>query len=204
MTNLRWLRRVVLVEKDNRVAALWRRLLSMEPSELLELRVPEAGERTTDFLLMCLSASQGVARSRSLIVNPRMRELAPAALRRMAEILPEAQAKIEVIEGDYTLAPDIEATFFVDPPYSDQRARRGYADGCDAQATDYGALAAWCKRRQGQVIVCEHMGAQWLPFERLSSRLAGDRRFHAEAVWYGGIQDRRARLAAQRIAARLA
>jgi hypothetical protein len=85
-----------------------------------------------------------------------------------------------VIEGDYSVAPDIEATWFVDPPY--ERAGRYYVHG--SRGIDYARLAAWCRARRGQAIVCEAAGATWLPFRALGS-------FHSspaskrseEAVW---------------------
>lgn len=68
----------------------------------------------------------------------------------------------QLTEGDYTAAPDIEATWFIDPPYNCP-AGRFYQVG----ALDYAALATWCQSRQGQVIVCEQAGATWLPFQPL-------------------------------------
>jgi hypothetical protein len=57
----------------------------------------------------------------------------------------------QIIEGDYTQAPDIEATWFIDPPY---QLRGGhYVHGPDE--IDYTQLARWCLSRRGQPIVCE-------------------------------------------------
>lgn len=65
-----------------------------------------------------------------------------------------------MICGDYTDAPDVAATWFIDPPY--QIAGREYRH--DSRAIDYTALGAWCHARRGQVIACENVGADWLPF----------------------------------------
>jgi len=65
-----------------------------------------------------------------------------------------------VIEGDYSQAPDLEATWFIDPPYAE--AGRLYRHS--SKNIDYVALGNWCKTRKGQVIVCENEGATWLPF----------------------------------------
>lgn len=65
-----------------------------------------------------------------------------------------------IIHGDYTRAPDTEATWFVDPPYEEEN---WYHTG----TIMYGQLADWCRRRRGQTIVCEQSGAAWLPFEPL-------------------------------------
>lgn len=64
-----------------------------------------------------------------------------------------------VIEGDYTLAPDIEAHWVIDPPY--QEAGHTYP----VHDIDYNALSEWCKSRKGTVFVHEAEGADWLPFQ---------------------------------------
>jgi hypothetical protein len=89
-----------------------------------------------------------------------------------------------VIKGDFTSAPDIEATWLVDSPY--QRAGYGYVHG--SRGLDYPALAAWCRARRGQTIVCEAAGADWLPFSPFGSVVgmcggAGGARSR-EAIWW--------------------
>ena len=73
-----------------------------------------------------------------------------------------------VIEGDYTKAPDIEAAWFVDPPYNNKAG--SYYVHSDL---DYAALGAWCRTRRGQVTVCENEGADWLPFRTFATLKAG-------------------------------
>lgn len=86
----------------------------------------------------------------------------------------------KVIEGDFTVAPDVEATWFIDPPY--QHAGRHYVHG--SRGIDYTALSRWCRSRRGQPIVCEQAGAQWLPFRSLAVFKAGpNSQRSAEAVW---------------------
>ena len=73
-----------------------------------------------------------------------------------------------IIEGEYTDAPNIEATWFVDPPYANTAGRQYvHAD------VDYETLGAWCEDREGQVIVCENDGATWLPFRQFATLKAG-------------------------------
>jgi site-specific DNA-adenine methylase len=69
----------------------------------------------------------------------------------------------KIIEGNWENAPDVEAHYFVDPPYANQ-AGRSYRFNNINRA----ALAKWCKRRRGFVHVCENDGANWLPFEPFS------------------------------------
>ena len=76
----------------------------------------------------------------------------------------------ESIEGDYTDAPYVEATWFVDPPYNNAVGRH-YKHGPDG--IDYAALGEWCQNRPGQVLVCENEGAKWLPFRPFVTLKAG-------------------------------
>lgn len=191
-TRARPVERVILVEKDPRVCEIWERLLAMEPRDLAEYPIPAAGDRTDDFLLMTAACSNRIARTSSMIVTKRM----PIVIRRMfqqiARVLPHAKDRVEIIHGDYTEAPEIEATWFVDPPYwvngraqagTDRPQGMGYAPNCDSSSLDYEALATWCRERRGQKIVCEQNGAEWLPFEHL--RWARDSLGNnaAEVVW---------------------
>jgi len=54
---------------------------------------------------------------------------------------------------------DKPATYFIDPPY--RKLAREYKKS----KVDYEALARWCLSLRGQVIVCEILGAGWLPFK---------------------------------------
>lgn len=67
----------------------------------------------------------------------------------------------EIYNKDYKELDNIEATWFIDPPYKN---RGNYKEGADI---DYNQLADWCKSRRGQVIVCENSDADWLPFKDL-------------------------------------
>lgn len=88
----------------------------------------------------------------------------------------------QVFHASYVDAPDVRATWFVDPPYSGTPGRR-YTHS----EVDYTALGAWCRARSGQVIVCENVGADWLPFVpfMVAKASAGKGRAGAskEAIW---------------------
>ncbi len=86
-----------------------------------------------------------------------------------------------VLEGEYTLAPDIRATYFVDPPYNNNAGKR-YV--WNSTHLDYPALARWCRSRRGQVIVCEQAGASWLPFDDFALFREGPRGTRSrEVIW---------------------
>lgn len=56
-----------------------------------------------------------------------------------------------------------EATWFIDPPYTDRG--RYYR----INHVDYKTLSAYAHSRTGLVIVCENAGATWMPFSPLAT-----------------------------------
>jgi hypothetical protein len=52
-----------------------------------------------------------------------------------------------ILEGNYAKSAEIEATWFIDPPYHGQGSGRAYAHG--SNAIDYPALARWVQERKG-------------------------------------------------------
>ncbi len=73
----------------------------------------------------------------------------------------------------YENLPLVEATWFIDPPY-DNTGKDGLRGGYKHGKVDYSRLAEWCRSLPGQVIVCEQLGADWLPF-RSSHEVSGIR-----------------------------
>jgi hypothetical protein len=50
----------------------------------------------------------------------------------------------KIICGDYSEAPDIDATWFIDPPY---KGESGMGYGYGSNLINYDKLAVWSKRR---------------------------------------------------------
>lgn len=88
----------------------------------------------------------------------------------------------QINNASYDTAPDIQATYFVDPPYQND-AGKIYK----MKFTVFANLAEWCKTRQGQVIVCEQEGADWLPFTQFhtikSTPGSRGKSRSAEVIW---------------------
>jgi len=88
-----------------------------------------------------------------------------------------------ITQCDYRDLPNLEATWFMDPPYNNAAGQRYRHHGID-----YAELAEWCRSRRGQVIVCEQVGATWLPFEDLAPRQGVRSRYQKsetrEVVWH--------------------
>ena len=176
-------RRVILVEKYPIVAEMWRYLIGVSPAEIR--RIP-TGVRHLDELPAWVPSparnlvgwwfnnatvsphvSLSVGRQRLALMGRKFEGWTEATRERIATQVGQIR-HWQVIEGDYTLAPDVEATWYVDPPYNN-RAGQYYVE----HDLDYAALASWCLARRGQVMVCENEGATWLPFEPFATFKAG-------------------------------
>lgn len=181
----------LLVEKDERVVAVWKMLLGMSAEEMLNYPVPEIGETTDDMFLMTSTASNGVAATNIMTVTRRLVRNIGFMKRRVAKILGAGVgARIEVVHGEYYSAPDEDATWFIDPPYtsplrekSPRAGGNGYAFGCRAADLDFEKLGRWCRTRRGQAMVCEYADATWLPFRRLYGTANGLGKRYSEGIW---------------------
>jgi site-specific DNA-adenine methylase len=175
-------RNVVLVEKNAKVAATWRYLL----------RATEAGA-TVDDLNVCEEARYLIGFSVNAATTSPSKSLSKWATtyptaqfwgEKRRVLLSKSVSRIRhwtLIEGDYADAPDVEATWFIDPPYI------GAGKHYPTQPDDFEALAVWCRSRRGQVMVCENVGATWLPFRPFLKIKANQSRYGGktshEALW---------------------
>lgn len=96
--------------------------------------------------------------------------------RRILKILPRIK-DWKITNLDYKDMPNGEATWFIDPPY--QKVHNPYPNGL----INYNHLQKWTLERQGQLIVCEGKGANWLPFRNLTSEHHGRRGETVELVY---------------------
>ena len=153
----------LLIDADPRVIGLWDRVARIS-DDTPTPTPPEIGSRTSDLLYMCMTYSEHASTSKYMSVSKRMVRDWSSVHRRLREAAPYIRSSCAYKKGTYRSAPDIEATWFIDPPYQHAN-RRGYAKG--ASQIDFSDLAAWVMSRRGQVIVCEQSGADWLPFKHL-------------------------------------
>lgn len=72
------------------------------------------------------------------------------------------------------------ATWYIDPPYKGAGERYPYSD------IDYAHLANWCLSRKGQVIVCEGINGDWLPFRELPTNERGSQGKLIERIYTQG------------------
>lgn len=180
--------KAVLVEKSKRVYDAWMWLKTATEKDLDDLLAQcKLGEKSTNFFIMATQASNAFFGCKYMTVNKRMIKRFPGSVRRMKSLLP-VMSRVEIVNGDYSKIPNVEATWFIDPPYQpvDGSIRgMGYDKtcSCTAECIDYPALGEWCKSRNGQVIVCEQEGADWLPFQKLHETTnSQDKKYH-EMIW---------------------
>ena len=189
-------KKVVLCERDPQIAAVWRYLLKVRPGEIRAIPdVPLDG--TVDDLqvgeeakwLVGLWLNRAAARPRRSPSSWMRAKIRPGSfwgerVRSTIASQVEAIRHWRLIEGDYTACGDEGlATWFIDPPY--QLAGQHYHHG--SRDIDFEDLGRWCRSRQGQVIVCENEGADWLPFKPLDAvKTTRAGRRSVEVVWLAG------------------
>ena len=164
---------------DERLVALWQRGVEMGATGVFPMP-PEVGTKTDDLLVKLASYSEHASTSGTMTVTSRMIRDWPSLTRNMAEAGRWAAGRVFYQQGDYRDLPNLEATWFIDPPYQFAN-RRGYRHG--ASGIDFDALAEWCQSRRGQVIVCEQEGADWLPFKPLYSLSSHRGSKSTEVIW---------------------
>jgi hypothetical protein len=190
-------RQIVLVEKSEPIAAIWDYLIHATAAEILALPLLEPGQSVDTLAvsqvarwLIGMWVNPGSAQPKKTLGNWKGSDAcwsldsviwSAKSRRRIARQVGHIR-HWRIIHGDYTDAPDVNATWYIDPPY--QRMGKHYPHGADA--IDFGRLGTWCRSRRGQVIVCEADGADWLPFRYLGAMKAcpvNSTGVSREAIW---------------------
>lgn len=182
-------KKVILIERDPVVAELWRWLIAANPSDVLALPLVEPGQdirtmgldRPVESLIgfWCNPGTSSPRRRLTswALAKPNAVGFWSSACRQRIATHIDKVDHWTIIEGDYMDAPDMKATWFVDPPYqSPVGSQYKYRD------LNYDYLGMWCRSLRGQVMVCETEGAEWLPFVR-HRRIGGQKRKSVEVAW---------------------
>lgn len=164
-----WKRNVILVEKNPDIVAMWNWFINDATPDSVATIPPlvtgdpyPEGDDPVHILIRSARLDSGIPK-RGTVTAHHTNEFEKVRRRVLKNL--HKVAHWTIIEGDYTQAPDIEATWFIDPPYAGVSG--GY-NGFGAERIDFPKLGEWCLSRRGQIIVCEddrHGG--WLPFEPL-------------------------------------
>ena len=175
-----WRKEVHLIELDPRVAEIWKWLIEdASPAEIQALPDLKVGEKSSEFLHIIHAATKMAFAYKTIKVTPVLERNWEISKRVMAESVPKVK-HWTITCGDYRSAADVEATWFIDPPYRGELGR-GYKFSSDG--IDYDSLATWIKARKGQVIACEGPNGSYLPFQPLITHMGVAGKQSEERVW---------------------
>lgn len=176
-----WKKNIFLVERDERVSEIWKWLVDeATPLAIKNLPDLEVGEKSSEFLHIIHAATKMAFHYKTIKVTPVLARNWEISKRYMSENLFKIK-HWKIICGDYTLAPDIEATWFIDPPYKED-AGKGYRYG--SKLIDYEKLAKWSRKKEGEVIFCEGHCGDYLPFRPLLDLKGVAGKTSKEVIYY--------------------
>lgn len=180
-------RNVILIEKDKRIASLWKYLIDVDPEEILSLPLINNGQSLNDDEFGDLTDNQ-----KSIIgffLNPGSSQPKKSPGKFCAWTIENRQKlskdvlKVKhwtVINSDYKNIENHKATWFIDPPYQGNGGQY-YKHG--NQGFDYTELNQWVMSRNGEVIVCENSEADWMDFTPLVD-IQGQKHKTKEVIFY--------------------
>ena len=176
-----WERQVILIEKDPSVASIWDWLISEATAQQI-INMPDlrVGEKSSEFLHIVHAATKMAFKYKTIKVTPVLERNWEISKRIMYSNLHKIK-HWKLVCGDYSESPEIEATWFIDPPYKDGPGT-GYRYGSDT--IDYDKLAKWALARKGEVIFCEGEGGNYLPFSPLLDLKGVAGKSSKEVVFY--------------------
>lgn len=189
--------RVDLFDADPIIAGVWAYLLRVSAAEILSLpELPVAGDTVDNYPSLPQEAKWliGFWLNRGS-AQPKKTRTSYSARTDRAQLNWGRRAKERIAaqlgglggwsisHSQYSSAQNTshDATWFIDPPYGEKG--KFYR----VPFTSFVALGEWCSTRQGQVIVCENVGASWLPFEPLGSFKSSKGR-SIEAIFWREVQ----------------
>jgi len=176
-----WKKDVIIVERDERVIDIWQWLINeATPEKIRNLPDLEVGEKSSEFLQIIHAATKMAFHYKTIKVTPVLARNWEISKRYMAENLFKVK-HWKIIGGDYSEAPDIEATWFIDPPYKEDSGK-GYR--YSSNLMDYEHLATWSRKRKGEVIFCEGVCGDYLPFQPLLDLKGVAGKTSKEVIYY--------------------
>lgn len=178
-----WEKQVKIVDKYEVVINIWKYLQGSKPEDILSLPDFKKGDKISkhtqlikeerDLIGFCINRGNSTPVRQASNYNNWDKDKV-----RIASDLYKI-AHWDIIHGSYRDLENEDATWFIDPPY--QKMGKYYKHNGDS--IDFFHLGKWCKERQGQVIVCENKGANWLPFEDLYE-FRGVAKKNTEVLYY--------------------
>lgn len=178
---------VILIDKSEYICGVWDYLIHATQAEISSLPLMNPGEDVRDLRipqearwLIGFWINQGSTMPKRTMggrsSNRKFGTWGPEPRRRLAEQV-DSIRHWSILHGDYRDAPDVKATWFIDPPYQVQGKQYKH------QVDSYESLSKWCMCRKGQTLVCESEGADWLPFRKVTTVVGSTHRVTTEVLW---------------------
>ena len=176
-----WKKNVILIEKDEKVAQIWDWLINNATlEEIKQLPDLKVGEKSSEFLHIVHAATKMAFHFKTIKVTPVLERNWEISRRVFAENLYKIK-HWSIINGDYTEAPNIEATWFIDPPY---KGDGGMGYRYSSKLLDYENLANWSLDKKGEIIFCEGYLGDYLPFKPLINLKGIAGKVSKEVIFY--------------------
>lgn len=186
-------KQIILYEIDPIIAGVWSYLTSPHTTRREILNLPSKIYKIDDFpnliqeqkWLIGFWLNQAVSRPRKTMSKWGLSNLRPD-MYWGEQIKDRIGNQIEyikhwkIINKSYEECPNMEATYFIDPPYKIM----GKYYKFNNKYIDYKKLSEWCISRNGEVIVCENEGADWLPFRPFRQILNTRKEYSKEVIYY--------------------
>lgn len=178
-----WQNDVLLVDKYPVIVEVWNYLKNASEADIKGLPKLDTGQTIDDYDLsdierkfmgfMVQDGTTGMRKTASYFAVKRMDKKFDFIIKNLHKI-----KHWEIKLGSYDEIENVEATWFIDPPYQ----FGGHEYKCSNKNIDFPKLAEWCQNRNGQVIVCENTKANWLPFKPMVE-MQGTMFRTTEAIW---------------------
>lgn len=180
----------ILYDKDDDVAHTWDFLLNCSENDIINYKTPNIGEYAYEFLIKTCTVSNATSKCIKMKYTERLDRVFQIQKRRLLKFR-NIRHRIKFIHDDYNSCDNLHATWFIDPPYqiinkessSIFQNGNGYSKTCNSDNINFVALAEFCLERNGQTIVCEKEGADWLPFQFLKTNKTSLNKIYNEMVW---------------------
>lgn len=181
-----WKKEVILIEKDKQVCEVWNWLKDeATPEKINNLPNLKSGEKSSEFLHIIHAATKQAFKYKTIKVTPVLERNWEISKRIMSSSLYKIK-HWSIQNSDFSEAPNIKATWFIDPPYKGQPGM-GYRHNSDE--INYELLAKWILGRKGQLICCEGENGDYLPFKQLLTMPGVAGKKNLEKIYYRSESD---------------
>ncbi len=176
-----WKKEVILIEKDKRIFDIWDWLINEATiEEIAKMPALKVGERSSEFLHIIHAATKMAFKYKTIKTTPILERNWEISLRVMKENLHKVK-HWKIYNRDYLEYENVEATWFIDPPYKGAPGL-GYAHS--SKEIDYEELAKWAVSRKGEIICCEGINGDYLPFKSLKNLSGVAGKSSPEKIYY--------------------